>query len=181
MAALRAVIITAAGFQDEELIYPYYRLQEAGFDVEVAVRDRAAVHGKYGLPARPTMDTRDLRAQDFDVVVLPGGHEAPDRVRQDRDVLAFVRDMDRGGKVVAAICHGPWILISAGVVRGRRATCYAGMADDLENAGAVYQEAPVMEDRNLITSPHYRNNPDFMKAILQRFDGRSESNVHAST
>jgi protease I len=164
------VIVTGPGFQDEEYVYPYYRLLEAGFEVEVAVKDRAVVRGKYGLPARPTLDTGELREADFDLVVLPGGHEAPDRVRQDRAVLDFVREMDRRGKVVAALCHGPWILISAGVVRGRRATCYAGMADDLKNAGAEYLDAPVVEDRNLITSPHYRNNADFMKAVVKRFE-----------
>ena len=166
----RAVIITGTGFQDEEFVYPYYRLLEAGFAVDVATKDRAIVYGKYGIPARATTDTRDLKEEDYDLVVLPGGHEAPDRVRQDTNVLNFVQKMDESGKIVAAICHGPWILISADVVRGRKTTCYVGMADDLRNAGATYVDAPVVEDGNLITAPHYRNNGDFMKAVLKRFD-----------
>lgn len=165
----RAVIITGPGFQDEEFVYPYYRLLEAGFHVDVATKDRAVVHGKYGIPATPTVDVKDLREPDYDLVILPGGHEAPDRVRQIKEVLAFVRAMDEAGKVVAALCHGPWIAISAGVVKGRRATCYQGMADDLRNAGAIYVEAPVVEDGTLITAPHYRNNADFMRAVLARF------------
>jgi len=166
----RAVIITGPGFQDEEFVYPYYRLLEAGFVVDVATQDKVVVHGKYGIPAKANIDTRELRAEDYDLVVLPGGHEAPDRVRQDKHVLEFVRGMDEAGKIVAALCHGPWVLISARVVRGRKATCYIGMADDLINAGAIYVDAPVVEDGHLITAPHYRNNADFMRAILQRFE-----------
>lgn len=166
---LRAVIITGPGFQDEEYVYPFYRLQEAGFSVEVATKDKAVVHGKYGVPARATVDTKDLKAEDFDLVVLPGGFEAPDRVRLDQSVLNFVRQMNEKGKIVAAICHGPWILISAGVVRGRKATCYMSIADDLRNAGANYVDAPVVEDGNLITAPHYSNNGDLMKAVLKKF------------
>jgi protease I len=169
---LHAVIITGPGFQDEEYIYPFYRLQEAGFSVDVATKDRMIVHGKYGIPAKPSMDTKDLKHRIFDLVVLPGGFEAPDRVRLDENVLDFVRQMNAEGKIIAAICHGPWILISAGIVRGRKATCYMSIADDLRNAGADYVDAPVVEDRNLVTSPHYRNNGDFMRAVLKKFDQR---------
>jgi protease I len=167
--ARRAVIVTGPGFQDEEFIYPFYRLLEAGFTVDVATKDKQVVHGKFGIPAKPTLGFADLDEERYDLVVLPGGHEAPDRVRQERAVLDFVRAMNERGKVVAALCHGPWILISAQVVRGRRATCYVGMADDLKNAGAHYVDASVVEDGNLITSPHYRDNGAFMKAILKRF------------
>jgi deglycase len=166
----RAVIITGPNFQDEEFIYPYYRLQEAGFLVDVATKDKAVVYGKYGIPTKPTVDTKDLRDGDYDLVVLPGGHEAPDRVRQDKNVLSFVKQMDENGKIVAAICHGPWILISAGVLRGRKATGYVAIADDLKNAGAIYADLPVVEDSNLITSPHYRYNGDFMRVILRKFN-----------
>lgn len=165
----RAVIITDRGFQDEEYCYPFYRLQEAGFKLDVAVKDKQVVIGKYGLPAKPTMDTKELKESDFDLVVLPGGHEAPDRVRQIPEVLAFVREMNAKGKIVAAICHGPWICISARIVKGRKITAYQAIKDDLENAGALYVDAPVVEDGNLISAPHYRNNGDFMKAVLNRF------------
>lgn len=165
----RAVIITGPGFQDEEFIYPYYRLLEEGFDVAVATKDKAVVYGKYGIPVTPTMDVKDLREGDYDLVILPGGHEAPDRVRQIKEVLGFVKAMFEKDKIVAAICHGPWIAISAGIVKGRKATCYQGMADDLKNAGAIYIDAPVVVDGNLITSPHYRNNGDFMKAVMAKF------------
>ncbi|MBI2822666.1 MAG: type 1 glutamine amidotransferase [Acidobacteria bacterium] len=169
----KAVIITGPGFQDEEFIYPYYRLLEEGISVDVATKDKAVVRGKYGMPVTPTVDVKDLREADYDLVVLPGGHEAPDRVRQIKEVLAFVKAMFDKGKVVAAICHGPWIAISAGIVRGKRATCYQGMADDLKNAGAIYLDAPVVVDGNLITAPHYRNNGDFMRAIIGRLQAHA--------
>jgi protease I len=165
---VRSVIITGPGFQDEEFVYPYYRLLEAGLMVDVATKDGAPVHGKYGVPARATMATAQLSAANFDLVLLPGGFEAPDRVRLDAHVLEFVQEMNRAQKLIAAICHGPWILISARVVRGRKMTGYQSIAEDLRNAGAEYLDAPLVEDGNLITSPHYRDNPAFMRAVIRR-------------
>lgn len=166
----RAVIITGPNFQDEEFIYPYYRLLEAGFKVDVAVKDKAAIKGKYGVPAKVTMDTKDLKEEDFDLVVLPGGHEAPDRVRQIKEVLNFVKEMDKKKKIISTICHGPWIMISAGIVRGRKVTGYIGIKDDLINAGAEYVDAPVVVDNNFISSPHYNYNGEWMRETLKKFD-----------
>ncbi len=163
----RAVIITANGFQDEEFTYPYYRLLEAEIEVDVATKGKEVVHGKYGIPAKPTVDAVSLDAADYDAVIIPGGFEAPDRVRQVPEVKRFVKKMFTDGKLVAAICHGPWVAISAGIMKGMQATCFVGMADDLRNAGAKYVDADVVVDGNLITSPHYRNNGDFMKAVVK--------------
>ena len=165
----RAVIITGPGFQDEEYIYPYYRLQEAGFKVDVAVKGKETIIGKYGLPVKPTMDTAALDEKDFDLVILPGGYEAPDRVRQIKEVLAFVKAMYEKNKIVSTICHGPWILISAGIVKGKKVTGYVGIKDDLINAGAEYVEAPVVVDGNIISSPHYKYNGDWMRETLKKF------------
>ncbi len=171
--ARKAVIITAQGFQDEEFVYPYYRLLEAGFVVDVATKGKAPVHGKFGVPARPTIDTVDLKADDYDLVLLPGGFEAPDRVRLLPEVLEFVREMDARKKLVAAICHGPWVLISAGITRGRRMTAYWSIEADVRNSGADYRhKEPVVVDGNLITSPHYNNNGDFMRAVIAWTDGK---------
>ncbi|MEI6212836.1 MAG: type 1 glutamine amidotransferase domain-containing protein [Desulfuromonadales bacterium] len=162
----RAVIITAANFQDEEFTYPYYRMLEEGYLVDVATPGKENVTGKYGVPSRPTIDTIDLKADNFDLVIIPGGFEAPDRLRIRKEVLTFVREMFEQGKLVAAICHGPWVCISAQIVRGRKITGFIAIADDLKNAGAEYLEQDVVVDGNLISSPHYRNNGDFMKAII---------------
>ena len=166
----RAVIITGPGFQDEEYIYPYYRLLEAGFEVDVATKDAATVYGKYGNPAKANKSTTDLDANHYDLVLLPGGFEAPDRVRILPEVLEFVRQMDRTNKCIAAICHGPWILVSAGVTKGRKMTSFWSIEADIRNSGADYQhKVPVVVDRNLITSPHYNNNADFMRAVIHYF------------
>lgn len=167
----RAVIITAQGFQDEEYVYPYYRLLEAGFSVEVATKDGAVVLGKYGVPARATMSVEKLDPNNFDMVLLPGGFEAPDRVRLMPEVLAFVREMNAQRKLVAAICHGPWVLISAGITKGRKMTAYWSIEADVRNSGAEYlHKAPVVIDGNLITSPHYNDNGVFMKAVVGYFN-----------
>lgn len=163
---VRAVMITGPNFQDEEFTYPYYRLLEEGFSVDVATPDKALVHGKYGVPAKPTLDTKDLKETDFDVVILPGGFEAPDRLRIREEVLKFVKDMFDKNKIVAAICHGPWICISAGIIKGKKLTGYISIADDIRNAGGIYLQENVVVDGNLVTAPHYRNNGDFMKAVI---------------
>jgi len=168
----KCVIITGPGFQDEEVVYPYYRLLEEGYSTEVATKDGAVVYGKYGVPARATMATTDLKADDFDCVILPGGFEAPDRVRLLPEVLDFVRDVDKQKKLIAAICHGPWIMISAGITKGRKMTAFWSIEADMRNSGADYQhKAPLVIDGNIITSPHYNNNGDFMKAVVEYLNG----------
>jgi len=162
----RVVIIVAQNFQDEEFVYPYYRVLEEGFHLDVATPGGQNMTGKYGVPARATMATDNLKASDFDCVILPGGFESPDRLRIRPEVLRFVREMTEAGKLVAAICHGPWILISAGVVKGRKVTGYMSIADDLKNAGAIYAEQNLVIDGNLISAPHYKNNGEFMKAVV---------------
>ncbi len=165
---IRAVIITAQNFQDEEFTYPYYRMLEEGYRVDVATPDKAVVYGKYGVPAKPTIDTKELKAADYDLVVLPGGFEAPDRLRVRSEVLVFVKEMCEDNKIVAAICHGPWVCISAGIMKNKKATGYISIADDIRNAGATYLKENVIVDGNLITAPHYRNNGDFMKALINK-------------
>ncbi len=163
----KVVIITAQNFQDEEVIYPYYRFMEEDIIVDIATPDKIACFGKYGVPARVTVDTMDLKVENYDAVIIPGGFEAPDRLRLRKEVLSFVKNMYEKNKLVAAICHGPWICISAGILKGKKATSYISIADDVRNAGAEYLEEDVVIDGNLITSPHYKNNGDFMKAILK--------------
>lgn len=170
---INAVIITGPGFQDEEYVYPFYRLEEAGYKVDVATKDGSIVYGKYGVPARATMSTKDLNADNYDLVVLPGGFEAPDRVRLLPEVLKFIRDMNTQGKLIAAICHGPWIMISAGIVKGRKITAFWSIEADVRNAGADYQhKVPLVVDENIITAPHYNNNGVFMAAVIKYMDAK---------
>ncbi|MBT6469801.1 MAG: type 1 glutamine amidotransferase [Candidatus Marinimicrobia bacterium] len=165
---IKSIIITAPGFQDEEFIYPYYRLKEAGYDVDVCTKDGKDVIGKYGVPARATRSVEGLNPDEYDLVLLPGGFEAPDRVRLIPEVLEFVRGMDEKKKLVAAICHGPWIMISAGITSGRKMTAYWSIETDMINSGANYQhKTPLVIDGNFITAPHYNNNGEWMAAVIK--------------
>jgi protease I len=173
----RSVIITGPGFQDHDVVYTYYRLKEEGYYVDVATKDAAAVAGKYGvrLPmdrtARPNISFDDLAPEKYDVVILTGGHEAPDRVRQDRKVLDFVARMCDAKKIVAGLCHGPWIMISAKVLRGRTVCAYVGMVDDMVNAGANVVEGDVVVDGNIITCSYYGYVGKFMHEVFAAVDG----------
>lgn len=165
----RAIIITGPGFEDVEFIYPYYRLQEAGFSVEVATSNDKPVIGKHGITATPTTNLASLDPQKFDLLVIPGGHEAPDRMRQVPEILSFTKGMYDLQKPISSICHGPWVLVSAGVIKGKKATSYKGCKDDLINAGAVYFDDPVVVDGKLVTSQHFRDNPAWMRETLRLF------------
>jgi protease I len=166
----RAVITIAQGVEDAEFIYPFYRLQEAGFVVDVATKGKINIVAKHGLPINASVDADVISADDYDLLVVPGGYESPDRVRQIPNVLRVVKEFNNSGKVITSICHGPWVLISAGIVKGRKMTCYVGCKDDLVNAGADYSNEPVVIDNNIITSPHFRDNAVWMRETITQFE-----------
>jgi protease I len=162
-------ILTFVGdtYEDLELWYPKLRLIEAGAAVVVAGEKAEAKYtGKNGYPCVADAAIARMRANDFQGLVVPGGF-MPDKLRRDRDVLQLVRDFDEAGKLIAAICHGGWIPISAGVYRGVRATGSLGIKDDLINAGAIWEDAPVVIDRHHVTSRKPDDLPDFCRGILQ--------------
>jgi protease I len=153
-------------FEDLELWYPKLRLIEAGAAVVVAGEEKGrSYHGKNGYPCKSDAAIADVRASDFDGVVVPGGF-MPDKLRRDPKVLELVRQCASAGKLVAAICHGGWIPISAGVYRGVRVTGSPGIKDDLVNAGAIWEDAPVVVDRHFVSSRKPDDLPDFCRAIL---------------
>lgn len=162
----KAVIIVGKGFEDSEFTYPFYRLQEDEIKVYVATAGDITVKGKMGQEAVPTIKCSDLKSKDFDMVIIPGGHEGPDRVRQVKKILSFIKGMDKKKKVIATICHGTWVTISAKIMRGKKATCYKGMKDDLINSGCEYLDEDVVVDGHFISSPHFRNNHQWMRALL---------------
>ena len=190
-----AVIITGPGFQDHDVIYTYYRLREALFEVDVATKEDPAtgngihVTGRYGVPvpldktAGEPIAFGELAAQDavekYDLVVLTGGYEAPDRVRQERVVKDFVWAMDHAGKVVAGLCHGPWIMISAGIMHHRRACAYVGMRDDMVHAGATVVDAGIVVDDNIVTCSYYGEVGAFMRTVITLVEERSRPQVPA--
>jgi protease I len=173
----KIVVITAQGFEDEEVIYPVVRFFEEGWKIDIAIKDKNLVLGRFSFPIdyliknhATLVDTKDLNADNYDALFIPGGFEAPDRVRQIPEVLSFVKEMNARGKILTAICHGPWVFISAGIVKGKRMTCYQGMKDDLVNAGAAYIDEPVAEDGNVVTSRHPKDFGLFMKKVIGKIN-----------
>lgn len=154
-------------YEDLELWYPKLRMQEAGATVVVAGPEaRQTYAGKHGYPCRSDAALADMNDADFDGLIIPGGF-MPDKLRRDEHVLDLVRGFDRAGKLVAAICHGGWIPISAGVYQGVRATGSRGIKDDLINAGAHWEEAAVVVDRHFVSSRKPDDLPEFCRGILQ--------------
>lgn len=161
----RVAILVENLYEDLELWYPYYRLLEAGAAVRIIGPEAKVYESKHGYPARAELSASEVSAEDFDAVVVPGGY-APDLLRRHPAVLALVRDIYAKGGVVAAICHAAWVLISAGIMEGKRATSVGAIRDDLMNAGATYLDQEVVVDGDLITSRSPRDLPAFLPAIV---------------
>lgn len=162
----KVVIISTHNFEDTELIYPYYRLKEAGADVKIASLEKGTIRGKHGIEVTAERAIKELDADNYDAVIIPGGW-APDRLRVYKEVLDLVSRMNKKGKLIAAICHGPHVLISAGVVRGKKLTAVRPLWDDLKNAGATVQDKAVVRDKNIITSRFPPDLPVFCKEIIK--------------
>lgn len=166
LSGKRILILVGEVYEDLELWYPKLRLIEAGADVLVAGPEAGeSYQGKHGYPCVSDAAISDQNAGDFDGLVVPGGF-MPDKLRRDQHVLQLVRDFAAAGKLVAAICHGGWIPISAEVYKGVRVTGSLGIKDDLVNAGAVWEDAPVVVDRNFVSSRKPDDLPDFCLGIL---------------
>jgi protease I len=154
-------------YEDLEVHYPRLRLREAGYaPVMAGVAAGATYTGKHGYPCVSDVALHDVDTQAYIGLVIPGGW-MPDKLRRDVRVLGFVRAFDQAGLLVASICHGGWICISAGIVRGRTYTGSPGIRDDLVNAGAVFKDAPVVVDGHHVSSRKPDDLPEFMKAVLE--------------
>lgn len=163
----KAIIITGKLVQDHEYIYPYYRLQEAGYQVDVAIKNKEMVFGQLGAKIIPTLDIVGLNPNEFDIVVIPGGAKCLEYLRQDQNALDFIANAQKNGKVISAICHGTQMLISAKIVKGKKISGYYSIKDDINNAGATYIDAPAVIDGNIVTSPHYKYLGDWMRETLK--------------
>ncbi|MBK9284217.1 MAG: type 1 glutamine amidotransferase [Sphingobacteriaceae bacterium] len=166
----KAVIVVGPAVEDTEFAYPFYRLQEEGFVVDTASNGGIDIIAKHGLPIKVNNDIKKIKASDYDLLVVPGGLESPDRLRQIPEMLSFIQEMNKAGKVISSVCHGPWVLISAGIVKGKNMTCYAGCKDDLINAGANYKDVSVVSDGNIVTAPHFRDNAAWMKETVKVYN-----------
>ena len=163
---MRALIISADHFEDSELLFPFYRLQEEGVDVYVASIARGKINGKHGYEVAVDIALRDVDPTNYDLLILPGV-KAPTKLRKEQLVIAIAQDFMHRNKPVAAICHGPQILISAGVLQGRHATCYHSVAEELQGAGALYEDTEMVVDDKLVTSRQPSDLPAFMREMVR--------------
>jgi len=162
-------VLVEQDYQDLEVWYPTLRLREEGARVlHVGTGSAESYKGKYGYPCKVDADAAYVESAELDGIVIPGGW-APDRMRMSEAVLALVRDMNAAKKPIACICHGGWVLASAGVARGRKLTSYAAIRDDLLNAGAKWEDSEVVVDGNLVTSRRPDDLPTFMREFITLF------------
>jgi protease I len=162
----RVAVLVENQYQELEVWYPYLRLKEAGFDVKMVGTGKGEYRSKAGYPAREELAIDEADAAAFEGVVVPGGY-APDFLRRHEKINSFVRAIYDKGGVVAGICHGGWVLISAGVLEGKKATSFFAIKDDMANAGARWEDAEVVVDGNLVTSRKPEDLPAFLREIIR--------------
>lgn len=156
-------------YEDLELWYPKLRLEEAGYSVRMAAKELKTFSGKHGYPATADLLLAEARCAEFCGLLIPGGF-MPDKLRRDEKVLSLTREFHEAGKMVAFICHGGWIPISAKILKAKKATGSRGIKDDLENAGAIWVDEPVVVDGNLISSRTPLDLPAFGRSLVEFLD-----------
>ena len=169
----KAIIISGNLAQDHEFIYPYYRLLEEGFNIDVCLLEGKPVQGILGTAIPPNKDQAikkidEVFVKDYKVLVLPGGVKAMEKVRQEKKIIDFISEFNKTQKTIACICSGAQLLISAKVVKGRKIAGYYSMKDDLVNAGAIYTDLPAVVDNNIITTAHYKDMGPWMREVIKK-------------
>jgi len=171
----RAAVLVEQMYQEMEVWYPVYRLREAGCKVTlVGPKAGQEYPSKLGYPAKSDKAADEVKAEDFDLLVIPGGY-APDHMRRCEAMIRLVSDMAEQGKPVAAICHGPWMLCSTQALKGRRATCFSAIKDDVINAGGKYVDEEVVVDGNIITSRKPDDLPAFLRELMKVAQAQTQS------
>ena len=175
---MKALIISADNFEDTELLVPYYRLREEGIDLDVASMNKGTIRGKHGYEVTVTKILDEVRPDEYDILILPGG-KAPETIRKQNKAVAIAQDFFRHNKPVSAICHGPQTLITADLLKGRRATCYRSVAQEMKDAGARYEDAEVVVDGNLVTSRQPSDIPAFVRETMKMLRKEAEKSKAA--
>jgi protease I len=163
---MKVLMVSADNFEDTELLVPLYRLKEEGTVVDVASMNRGKIKGKHGYEVEVDKTLKDVDPDEYDLLFLPGGR-APEAVRKEKEALEIAKAFFRKNKPVAAICHGPQTLISAGLMKGRHATCYKSVAPEMKEAGAIYEDKEVVVDGNLVTSRQPSDLPAFLREMMK--------------
>ncbi len=163
----KALILLENGVEDSEFIYPYYRFQEEGYQVDiVAPKAKTEYQGKRGVTFTSELSPREVKIDEYDAVIIPGGH-APDRMRLHKSMVDLVKEAHNKTKVIAAVCHGPQMLIEANIVRGKTVTSWPSVRTDLSNAGAKVVDKAAVVDGNIVTSRSPDDLPEFCRAALK--------------
>ncbi|MGR3323185.1 MAG: type 1 glutamine amidotransferase domain-containing protein [Pseudooceanicola sp.] len=175
----RILIIATHGFEQSELEFPRDQLRVKDAEVHVATLDGKAAKGwegsDWGREAEADLRIADAKADDYDAIVIPGGQINPDLLRVDDDVIALVKAFADSGKVIAAVCHGPWVLVEAGLAKGRKMTSFHSIRTDVINAGADWVDQPVIADNGFVTSRKPDDLKDFVSKIVEEVEeGRHE-------
>ncbi len=170
----KAVIISGNLAQDHEFIYPYYRLLEDGFELDVCMNEGKKVKGFLGTDLPPNKDQEvknidQINVSDYNLLIIPGGVKAMEKVRQNKKIIDFIKLFHSKKKIIGCICSGAQMLISAKIVKGKKISGYYSMKDDIINAGAHYTDLPAVIDSGIVTTAHYKDLGPWMKAVLQEF------------
>ena len=163
---MKILVISADNFEDTELLVPYYRFREEGFQVDIASKEKGSIKGKHGYEVMANKTLREIRPDRYDLLFLPGG-KAPETIRREKEALEIARHFFTTNKPVVAICHGPQTLISAGLLKGKRATSYKSVASEMKEAGALFEDKEVMVDGNLVTSRQPSDLPAFLREVMK--------------
>ena len=172
MKRKKAVIVTGELAQDHEFIYPFYRLLEEGIELDVCLIGGKPVKGILGtdIPPNknhPVKNINSVDTKDYDFLIIPGGVKALEKVRQNQDIINFIANFHREDKLIACICSGAQLLISAKIVKGKKIAGYYSLEDDITNAGAIYTDLPAVVDDKIITTAHYKDMGPWMKETLR--------------
>lgn len=167
----KVLIITADNTEDTEFFYPYYRLTEAGYTVDVVTPKGGEFKAKHGMGLKDTKPIGAVRASEYELIYIPGG-KAPAELRKNEDVLRFVKEFARSGKPIAAICHGPQVLISAELVRGKQIACWPEVREELESAGGIFIDEALVEDGQFITARKPGDLHRHLYGVLQALENK---------
>ena len=168
---MKALIITSKLVQDHEFIYPFYRLKEEGVEVHTYNQSDTHVQGFFGTKIPPQKEDvivslKDIKTDDYKILILPGGVKSMELLRLDKKAIEIIKEFNSKKKLIAAICSGTMMLISAKIINSKKVTGYYAWKDDFENAGAIFSDEPCVVNGNLITSPHYKYNGEWMKGVI---------------